>query len=581
MIQPDVATVPTSDASAGPDRPARDRAALATSLRAWAIAFALYLALAFAITWPLPKLLFSHLPLGSLGDPTVVFFNLWTLEWNADRLLHGFAHYWDAPLFYPSPDAFALSEPQGLTGLVFAPLRLGFGPVAGYNLTLYALLLANACAARRFGRVLGASETAATLLGALVLGMPFVRHELGVLQLCAAYPVLLGLAELRLLAAGPDARALVRLGVWMVALVWSCVYYALFFGPCIVLAALVFVRREWLRPRMLVAGVLSLAIVIGGAYPLVSVQARALSQYQRSNDSIRGGSGSALAYLQYPRDAPLAKLLPKPLLRPPGRRGLYPGALACALAVLGIARARRQRLQGQRRWLAYAAGAFALMLYISFGTRLHFGDIHPYASTAARFVPGFAQLRSPYRAALLVDLIMLSFACLGLDAVAARTRGRATRFLAPLLAAAALLEVLPWSLPTRRFPYEALHEAWIPWLAQQPFGSVAMVPPVMGSHAADYEDTTIGMLQALRHGHPIVNGYSGFFPPSADEIATFLRRFPQPIAVRAVQRAHIRYVVLDTRWQNAQQPVSSSALSLVFETPRRRVYVVDQSAPLR
>jgi len=40
-------------------------------------------------------------------------------------------------------------------------------------------------------------------------------------------------------------------------------------------------------------------------------------------------------------------------------------------------------------------------------------------------------------------------------------------------------------------------------------------------------------------------------------------------------------VVLDTRWQNAQQPVSSSALSLVFETPRRRVYVVDQSAPLR
>jgi hypothetical protein len=564
------------DVAAGLQQPVRGHEAGATKLRAWAIALGLYVGLALAVTWPLPKLLFSQLPLGSLGDPTVVFFNLWTLEWNADRLLHGFAHYWDAPLFYPSPDAFALSEPQGLTGLVFAPLKLCFGPVAGYNLTLYALLLANACAARRLGRVLGASENAATLFGALVLAMPFVRRELGVLQLCAAYPVLLGLAELRLLASGPDARALVRLGVWMVALIWSCVYYALFFGPCVVLAGLVFFRRGWLRPRMLGAAALALGIVLGGAYPLVSVQARALASYKRSNASIRGGSGSALAYLQYPRDAPLAKLLPEPLLRPPGRRSLYPGALVCALAVLGIARARRQRLQGQRRWLGYAAAAFALMLYVSFGTRLHFGDIHPYTSTAARFVPGFAQLRSPYRAALIVHLIVSSFACVGLDAIAERARGRWRRVLPPLLAAAALLEVSPWSAQTRRFPYEALHEAWIPWLARQPFGSVAMVPPVLGSHAADYEATTIAMLQALRHGHPIVNGYSGFFPERADAIAGFLRRFPQPIAVRALQREHIRYVVLDKRWPNASQPIASRALALAFETPRRRVYVVDQ-----
>src|SRR5690349_7977848 len=72
---------------------------------------ALYVTAALLVTWPLARHLTSHLPLGGLDAPTVPWFNLWTLAWNADRLAHGLHGYWDAPIFYPARDTFALSEP--------------------------------------------------------------------------------------------------------------------------------------------------------------------------------------------------------------------------------------------------------------------------------------------------------------------------------------------------------------------------------------------------------------------------------------------------------------------------------------
>ena len=50
------------------------------------------------------------------------------------------------------------------------------------------------------------------------------------------------------------------------------------------------------------------------------------------------------------------------------------------------------------------------------------------------------------------------------------------------------------------------------WLADQPPGAVAMLPFPSDTTAADYQPTVVAMLQALQHGQPLVNGYSGWFP---------------------------------------------------------------------
>jgi hypothetical protein len=311
------------------------------------------------------------------------------------------------------------------------------------------------------------------------------------------------------------------------------------------------------------------------SWPLLSAQHRTVTRYTRSPGAIQAGSASALSYLQFPPDSPLGRLVPS-WSRSRQRRSLYPGAMLCLLAVLGVVRARKLP---PARFVRYCAFAFVLGLWLSFGTRLRFGDVRPYALTAARYLPGFAQLRSPYRAALFVQSMLVLFAGLGLD-VLCRSQRRVwrvplARVLPSLCVALALLEVTSFGVPLVRFPYEAMFEPWVAWLATQPSGAVAMVPPVNGHKASAYEGTVVGMLQSLRHGHPIVNGYSGFFPPEADQTVGLLKEFPSRVVLRGLRNRQVRYVVVDTRKLDVHAPSFTSAeLLRVFDAPPRSVFAL-------
>lgn len=544
--------------------------------RGWLAALLAYAALCLVLCWPLARELTSHIPIGELGEPTVPFFNLWTLQWNAEQLWRGFADYWNAPIFFPARDAFALSEPQGLTGLVFAPLAAAVGPLAGYNLTLLLLLAANGLAGRRLLLEAGASPALATWGGMLFVGLQFLREELGVLQLCATWPIVLGLCEIAILTRRADPWAVVRLGLWIAATGWSCIYYLLFYLLLIALAAPFVLRRSWFERRMLSGILLGLLIVAAGILPLLAAERRAVATYTRSAASIHTGSGSALAYLQFPRDTPLAKLIPS-WSRGSGRRSLYPGAIMCALALLGgVYYGRRER----RGLLAYSCTALLVALLLSFGTRLHIAGIAPYELTAQRYLPGFDRLRSPYRGAAFVQLLLALWAGLGLSVLAQHWNARAQRWPARLAPGAcvllALFEVTSWHFERAPFPFAALQEPWIDWLARQPAGAVAMLPPNMSGKTKDYVDTTVYMLQGLQHGHPIVNGYSGFFPPAADRMVDALREFPSTFCMEALRHTHVRYAVVDRRSDATRKLTEhpSPGLVPVFTEGPRAVYLV-------
>jgi hypothetical protein len=536
---------------------------------AWLSAALSYLIITLLLTWPLASQVATHLALGHLPDPTVPFFNLWTLEWNLDRLVHGYAQYWNAPLFYPAADTFALSEPQGLTGIWFALLRLGLPPVPAYNATLVSLLILNGLCMRRLLRVLGLSSLVASLAGALMVGAPSVRSEAGVLQLCAAFPVLLGLSEIAQLSAALRPAPILRLGLWLAASLWTCVYYALFFGLLVIVAGLFLCSRELLRPRIALASLGALALVLALAWPLLAAERRAITTYTRSDETIRSGSASALAYLQFPPDTPLGRLFPS-WARASQRRSLYPGAILCGLALLGAIHERRRL---PLRFIRYCAVAALLCLFLSFGTRLRIGELRPYAATAERYLPGFAQLRSPYRANLFVELFLIAFAGLGLEWLR-RFRSRALPFACVALA---LFEVTPWGMPLARFPAEVLTEPWIAALSDLPPGAAIMLPPVPAKHrVADYVDSVLGMLAALRHRHPIVNGYSGFFPDAPVKMLTLSRDFPSPPSLRLLHWRKVRYVVVD--WRRVTFDRAALAhwpdLSLVFDAPARSIYAL-------
>jgi hypothetical protein len=516
---------------------------------AWLGTLLLYAAAALICTWPLAPQLYTHLPLGSLSNGTVPLFNVWTLEWNVHSLARGYRGYWDAPIFYPTRGSFALSETQALTGLVFAVLRPLFGSVAGYNSILLANLVLNAFAARRVLRVLGASPVSATLSGLLALGLPFVWKELGVLQLTALWPLWFALAELALLsrAAGagpPPLAAGPRLALCCAATLWTCSYYALFLSVFLLLWAALFVRRELFTPPAQRAALLgSGLLLLAAAAPLALSQPRLMRGYSRSAETIHDGSATARGYVRLPRGALGGELVPF-MQGQPGRRSLSPGLVLSGLALLG-AWSVRGRLR--RKFLIWCGASLALALVLSFGSRWSLGPWQPYASIVERYWPGFAHVRSPYRFAAFVQLFALLFAGFGLEALRLRLRARRD-LLVTAATLLALLEVVPFGGSLTRFPSEAMRAPWVTYLAQHPGGALVMIPPADSRRSSAYEPTVVAMLQSLRHGHPLLNGYSGFFPPSADRLAGALRHFPEPRSQHLLARMPVRYAVIDKSW---------------------------------
>jgi len=57
-------------------------------------------AAALVATWPLAHHLADAVPLGTERGRTVPLFDLRALCWTADRAIHGFVGYGDAPIFY-------------------------------------------------------------------------------------------------------------------------------------------------------------------------------------------------------------------------------------------------------------------------------------------------------------------------------------------------------------------------------------------------------------------------------------------------------------------------------------------------
>ena len=103
------------------------RASRLSTSAGWA--FLAFAALTLVSGWPLLTRFSAALP-SDLGDPAL---NTWILWWNAHAVPMTDA-WWNAPMFAPAPNAFALSESLlALTPLTTPLIRAGASPVAAYN----------------------------------------------------------------------------------------------------------------------------------------------------------------------------------------------------------------------------------------------------------------------------------------------------------------------------------------------------------------------------------------------------------------------------------------------------------------
>jgi hypothetical protein len=71
---------------------------------------------------------------------------------------------------------------------------------------------------------------------------------------------------------------------------------------------------------------------------------------------------------------------------------------------------------------------------------------------------------------------------------------------------------------------------------------------------------------SIFHWKPLVNGYSGFYPPSYIHRLVDLRRFPDAFSLRALRREGVRYMVIHERGYEKNRDLYVQILSTLERT---------------
>src|SRR4051812_43894859 len=218
----------------------------------FAIAFAVYSALAVALTYPLVLHLSSVVP-HDVGDPMLSTSILW---WNA-HVLPFTDRWWNGFAFYPAKGFLAFSDPRIGESLLAAPLQwLGCTPVTAYNVTFLATYPLCALSAHWLGYVLTRRHDAAAI-GGLAYGFsPFRVAHIPHLELLSGFGMAIALASLHLYENTRRPRWLVVFAAALVVQGLCSSYYLAFFSVLLGLWLLWFIRRDDLRAfgGILIAG---------------------------------------------------------------------------------------------------------------------------------------------------------------------------------------------------------------------------------------------------------------------------------------------------------------------------------------
>jgi hypothetical protein len=498
----------------------------------------LFVALSLAHTWPLAADLAHH----SRFDNADANLNAWTITWVAHAAFRDPAHLFDANIFHPERNTLAYSEHLVLQGVMAAPLLwLGASPLLAFNVILLAgLALTGWTTSLVLTRWTG-STAAGVLAGSLVAFNTHVFTRLAHLQAVHVefLPVAFWALD-RVLA-----RGRLRDGF---ALAASFTAQALCSGYLLVLTAVGLVAAAaarpvaWLRPTRSAArtcGVLALAALLSAIalWPFLVPYARlrATQGLVRSIEEVARYSASPADYL-----TTVSRLhygLWSWRLYEPGADALFPGVLAILLAAWAIVEGTGWRDPRARTLLAAGVAGFAL----SFGPAL------PGYEALHRALPVFQGLRGAARFGYLAMIGVAGLSAFGLARLQARvspTSGDASpwrrRAVAVGVLAVAVATAEAWTAPFEFTRFGGIPQVYQPLLRDRSAVVVELPfpPPEHVERNAHF------VLAAAYHLRPLVNGYSGFTPPSYARNARAFAGFPDSTSLQRLRELGVTHLVV-------------------------------------
>lgn len=459
----------------------------------------------------------------SVFDPGDPLLNAWALKWVAHQVVASPMHLFDGNIFAPERNTLAYSETLLAPGLIAAPLSwLGAGGILVHNVVFFAGFVASGVGATLLVRDLTTRTSAALVSGIAFAFLPFRFDHFAQLQLQQAQWIPFAMWALHRILRTGRARDGVWLGVALSAQLLSCMYYGIFLALYLgVVGAwlLVWRLRSWRRwtPALVAAVVTALGLFApaGKAY----VDAREVVG-ERGREENVSFSATWRNFLAAPDTN---RLYGRTAARFGGlERDLFPGIVLTIAALMAV-------------WppLSVTRAAYGLGLLFAVDLSLGFnGFAYPILYDA---VPVLRALRIP---ALAVVLIGFSLSVLGgFGAARLRVRGAI-----PVLCAAILFESLSTPMPLTALPTSA-PEVYADLLEDGGGPSTIVELPMIYSRDPNYQDQ-IYMYYSTFHWQTLVNGYSGFFPPSYLEAAAVMRTFPDARSLAALKARNVRYVVV-------------------------------------
>jgi len=495
-------------------------------------AFAFFLLLAIALTWPLAIQLDTAV--ADHGDPLL---NAWIIDWNCHALTHAPLRLFDAPIFHPAKFPLAFSEHMTGVALLVLPFHLaGLGAVAVYNIAILISFALAGFGAFVLARVVTGDTIASLIAGVFFAFVSFKFDHLSHVQIIASGWIPLTLAALLLFRRSGSVKHATLFAAAFVMNGLTNIYWLMFtaFAVAVTIAFLRILNR-----RLVIALVVALLVLLPFLIPYQVVS----KTYRMSRTSSQSLGGSA-TWSDWVTASPASLLYGWRAGHQ--ERHLFPGILAIALfafAALRGGRTSRPPLSGRdvRSPLFIAAVACAIVgcvlvrwhksdvpfmlavvfliaalpwrdhivhperwvasIWIAIGFIGSFGEHSFLHSFLFRVIEPFRATRTPARWAIIAYCGLAIWMAIGASLL--------PRLRVALLALS-IIEVIP------RFTWQHVPAQFPPvyaWLAKTRPACAIELPIGWNETEAGY------VLASTTHRVPIMNGVSGFDPPLHDQLS--------------------------------------------------------------
>lgn len=496
------------------------------STRRLALAVALFVALAMALTWPQATHMASH-----TIDSDDALLSIWRMQWIAHQLPRHPLDLWDGNIFYPERRTLSYSDAVMLPTLAAAPLAwCGLNRVLSYNVVLLAGIVLSGVTMFFLVRDLTGATAAGVFAGVVFAFAPYRLDHIGHLELQHAWAMPLALWALeRVLRTGKIIDG-VWTGLGVAAQALCSLYYGIFFatylvvvGPFLFAAAHRAARRHAIM-GLLCGGVVAAALLLPYARPYLE------SRGEVGDRQIREISAYSATWADFLATPPTNALYGASTgTWGRAERRLFPGAAVVLVSLLAL----------WPPWSWRRAGHGVGLLFAIEAARGYQGWLYPWLHA---FVLPYHGLRVPARFGMLMLLSLAVLGGYGVARLVTFARRPAWRHTIGV-AAVALLVVEYRSQPLPLVSVPAVPPAVYTWLAAQP-PAVVLELPVPTADRLDFFYDGWYMYYSTFHWQRLVNGYSGFYPPSFLLMLDALRTFPDEASLAQLRKRDVSLLVL-------------------------------------